>query len=156
MYSGVIIQKAYLVDYVTAEKKEFQYNPNEWEDNRSVNYSTITIPGISHPVYHFIAGGERVIRFTLQFNAMYDKNAIVDVPHWIRARTYPVRSEFSVQDAPHKVVFIWPNATSVRGVIVQADRKIQDQFPDGRLKIMSLDVEIKEAIDKSWSFQRVR
>jgi hypothetical protein len=157
MYTGNIkIEKAYLVDYNTAEKLEFQYNPNEWEDNRSVNYSTITIPGISHPVYQFTAGGERIVKFVLITNAMYKKNAPFEISHWIRARTYPVRSDFVLENAPPRVVFIWPNAISMLAIITVANRKIIDHFPDGRIKIMTIDVELKEVITKSWSFQRVR
>lgn len=157
MYTGATkIQKAYLVDWSTGEKLVFQYNPNEWEDRRSVTYAGLTIPGISHPVYQYVAGGERVISFTLNLNAMYDRDAPFRISHWIRARTYPVRSNVAIENAPHKVVFIWPNAMSVLGVIIEANRKILDHFPDGRIKLMNLDVTIKEYIRKSWTFQQVR
>ncbi|MBZ4649176.1 hypothetical protein [Thermosipho sp. (in: thermotogales)] len=156
MYTGnTKIIKAYLVDWNTSEKIIFQYNPPEWEDRRSVNYTEIVIPGISHPVYQYVASGERSVNFTIQLNAMYNKNAMY-IAHWIRARTYPVRSNISIQNAPHKVVFIWPNAISLLGVITDANRKIEDHFPDGRIKLMSLEVTIKEAIKKSWSFDMVR
>lgn len=150
------IQKAYLVDYETTEVKEFQYNPAEWTDSRTVSYAAHNVLGISHPVYQFVNGGERIIKFAIYLNAMYDKNAM-DVSHWIRARTYPSRKGgYNLTNAPHRVVFIWPNAARVLGIITQADRRIIDHFPDGRIKLMTMEIEIKEYITKSFTFEEVR
>ena len=41
--------KGYLVDADTGERLEFQYNPNSISDEKSTDYATIKIPGMSHP-----------------------------------------------------------------------------------------------------------
>lgn len=43
--------KGYLVDADTGERLEFQYNPNSISDEKSTDYATIKIPGMSHPRY---------------------------------------------------------------------------------------------------------
>jgi len=149
------IQKAYLIDFETGEKLEFQYNPAEWDDNREVVYESITIPGISHPVYQFTAGGERAVNFTLSLNSMYQRNAPFEISHWIRARTYPEYSLNMISNAPHKVIFVWPQSISMLAIITKADRHILDHYPDGRIKLMTLDVELKEYIQETFTYQVV-
>lgn len=142
------IAKAYIIDYETQEKIELQYNPKEWQDNRTVNYAEHNIPGISHPVLQFVNGGDRIFEAEIFLNSMYDKNAPY-IAHWIRARTYPERVNRILTYAPHRVLFIYPNAISILGVIIEANRQVQDTFPDGTIKLMTLKLTIKEKIWKN-------
>ena len=53
--------KGYLVDADTGERLEFQYNPNSISDEKSTDYATIKIPGMSNPRYQYVAGEPRRI-----------------------------------------------------------------------------------------------
>lgn len=139
------VAKAYIIDYETQEKIELQFNPKEWYDERSVNYAEHNIPGISHPVLQFTNGGDRIFKADIHMNSMFDENAPY-IAHWIRARTYPERSENILLNAPHRVVFVYPNSMWILGVIIEANRHVLDTFPDGRIKIMDLSITIKEKI----------
>ena len=57
--------KGYLVDADTGERLEFQYNPNSISDEKSTDYATIKIPGMSHPRYQYVAGGARQLNFKI-------------------------------------------------------------------------------------------
>lgn len=48
--------------------KNFMFNPNEITDEKGVNYGATEIPGVSHPVYQFGSGGERLISFELHLD----------------------------------------------------------------------------------------
>jgi hypothetical protein len=58
--------KGYLVDADTGERLEFQYNPNSISDEKSTDYATIKIPGMSHPRYQYVAGEPRRIAFKVE------------------------------------------------------------------------------------------
>jgi hypothetical protein len=52
---------------VTRESLEFQYNPDEIADEKSADFATIKVPGMSHPRYQYVSGGARCIVFKLTF-----------------------------------------------------------------------------------------
>lgn len=47
----------------------FQFNPSELSDTHETVYSKHAVPGASHPVYQYGAGGERLISFSLYLDA---------------------------------------------------------------------------------------
>lgn len=47
----------------------FQFNPSEYTESHEAIYPKHPVPGASHPVYQYGAGGERLISFTLYFDA---------------------------------------------------------------------------------------
>ena len=57
----------YIVDVVTRESLEFQYNPDEITDEKSTDFATIKVPGMSHPRYQYVAGEARRIAFKISF-----------------------------------------------------------------------------------------
>ncbi len=81
----------------------FQFWPENIMDDKSVNWGTIELPGGSHPLYHFINGGERTVTFMAQFyrerledvaengkNNMYSRDIGYCVA-WLRSKMYPRR-----------------------------------------------------------------
>lgn len=48
--------------------REFMFNPNELDDDKSLNFGSVELPGASHPVYQYGSGGARIIRFELYFD----------------------------------------------------------------------------------------
>lgn len=45
--------------------RTFMFNPNDVSDTKGITWASTEIPGSSHPVYQFGAGGERLISFEL-------------------------------------------------------------------------------------------
>jgi hypothetical protein len=50
---------------------EFQYNPTQLSDKRSVNYATLNAPGQLMPVRQYSRGGDRTISFTLRIDGLF-------------------------------------------------------------------------------------
>ena len=50
---------------------EFQYNPTQLTDKRSVTYSTVNAPGQLMPLRHYNQGGDRTITFTAQVDGLF-------------------------------------------------------------------------------------
>jgi len=95
--------KGYLVDVETRERLEFQYNPSEIGDGKSVQFADIKIPGISHPRHQYVAGENRRITFKLSFFKGDVKKQVA----WLQSLLYPEHSGTALKSAPHRVVFIF-------------------------------------------------
>lgn len=52
----------------------FQYNPEMFTDNISVEYKEIRSPGITYPLYQYVGGEARSIEFTLFLDAKESKH----------------------------------------------------------------------------------
>jgi hypothetical protein len=76
------------------------YNPNDVSDTKGVTYGSIEVPGASHPIYQFGAGGERLISFDLyvdgdrgRFGRQQARDtsslSIMDELLWYRSLEYP-------------------------------------------------------------------
>lgn len=50
------------------DRRNFQYFPETINDNKQTNYENKVIPGLSHPLYQWSNGGERIISFTAIFS----------------------------------------------------------------------------------------
>ncbi len=50
---------------------EFQYNPTQISDKRSVNYATLNAPGLILPIRQYSQGGDRVISFTVRIDGLF-------------------------------------------------------------------------------------
>jgi len=94
---------AYLVDTITRERLAFQYNPNEIVDSKSASYATLTIPGMSHPRYQYIAGDARKISFTVTFY----KGEVRRQVAWLQSLLYPTHQGSMLKQAPHPVLFFF-------------------------------------------------
>lgn len=139
--------KASFIDLNTAEKKDFQYNPENWSDERNINYATIVIPGLDLPRYQFISGGETVIQLRLFMNALNHPRGgkgILNDFQWFRSRTYPKRSSNVLKVAPPKMLFIWPGMYSSKCIITACNADWTYFFPDGLPKYGYINLELKK------------
>jgi hypothetical protein len=50
---------------------EFQYNPNQLTDKRTVQYATVNAPGQLMPQRHYNQGGDRTITFTVHVDGLF-------------------------------------------------------------------------------------
>ena len=52
---------------LVGEKRYFQYFPESITDAKQTNYDNKNITSLSHPIYQWISGGERIVSFTAIF-----------------------------------------------------------------------------------------
>lgn len=93
----------YLIDIEDRERLEFQYNPNEIVDDKSVQFADIAIPGVSHPRHQYVSGGNRRITFRLFF-FMGDVKKRVS---WLQSLMYPEHYGTVLKSPPHRVILVF-------------------------------------------------
>jgi len=91
-----------------AGKLELQYFPIDIGDSKDIEYSETTPYGASHPLYSFISGGGRTIRFDIVFSRDIDDDTLKDkynanieyVISQLRKLQYPIYDENGYAYAP--------------------------------------------------------
>ncbi|MHB9038479.1 MAG: hypothetical protein ACYC64_17645 [Armatimonadota bacterium] len=145
----------YLVDVVTRESLAFQYNPDEITDDKSTDYATIKVPGMSHPRYQFVSGEARKIAFTVVFF----KGPVKQKVAWLQSLLYPQHEKTMLKSAPHKVLFflgdLYPGTLCI---VRQVRAHYFHMFDKDSLLPQHAEVELalEEIVPKSVSFSEVR
>ncbi|MHB9131132.1 MAG: CIS tube protein [Armatimonadota bacterium] len=93
----------YLVDVVTRERLTFQYNPSDITDQKGTNYAALTVPGMSHPRYQYVAGEAR----KLHFSVVFFKGDVKKQVAWLQALLYPTYQGSQLKGAPHRVLLFF-------------------------------------------------
>lgn len=57
--------KGYIKNLNTGKINKFLYNPEQFSTSRNVNYSEISAPGSSYPVFQYVGGEVKTITFDL-------------------------------------------------------------------------------------------
>ncbi len=115
------------------ESRAFQYFPETISDSKANSYQSKEIPGLSHPLYQWTAGGPRELSFTAIFSAdlppadpkgpkrsaeMMERSVDVDAAvAWIQSYQYPEytvdgkgkRNENTRPKPPRKMLLTLPN-----------------------------------------------
>jgi len=117
---------------INDEARSFQYFPDTISDSKVNNYQAKEIPGLSHPLYQWTAGGPRELGFTAVFSAdlppqdpkgprqaeLTQRSVDVDAAiAWIQSYQYPEYSAFGDGGAngnirpkpPRKMLLTLPN-----------------------------------------------
>jgi hypothetical protein len=145
----------YLVDVVTRESLEFQYNPDEISDEKSTDFATIKIPGMSHPRYQYVAGEARKIGFKLVFF----KGPVKERVAWLQSLLYPQHDKTMLKSAPHKVLFFLGDLyPGVLCIVRQVRARYFHMFDLDNLLPQHAEVEmtLEEIVQKSVSYSEVR
>ncbi|MDF2615504.1 MAG: hypothetical protein K0Q47_159 [Sedimentibacter sp.] len=139
--------KAAIVDYNTQEMKEFQYNPSSFSNNKSINFSAITIPGLNMPIYQFVSGGEEIIDIKLFLNALNHPKGGAGIKSdylWYKKRTVAKRASNMLDVAPPKVLFVWPKIGTSKCIISSCNVEWTSFFKNGLPKTGELTLELKK------------
>lgn len=145
----------YLVDVVTRESIAFQYNPDEITDEKSTDFATIKVPGMSHPRYQYVAGEARRITFKLVFF----KGPVQRKVAWLQSLLYPSHEKTMLKTAPHNVLFFFGDLyVGVPCVVRQVRVRYFHMFDQTNLLPQHAEVEItlEEIVNKSVSCSEVR
>jgi len=92
------LARAYLIpldafngdEALIAQRRTFQYFPSTISDSQATSYQAKVIPGLSHPLYQWTAGGARTISFEAVFT---------------RDRTYTRDERKGIEDGQNKARF---------------------------------------------------
>lgn len=145
----------HLVDVVTHESLQFQYNPDEISDEKSTDFATIKIPGMSHPRYQYVAGEARKITFKLVFF----KGPVKEKIAWLQSLLYPQHDKTILKSAPHKVLFFLGDLyPGVLCIVRQVRARYFHMFDLDNLLPQHAEVEmtLEEIVQKSVSYNEVR
>ena len=85
-----------------AVTRTFMFNPSNLNDNKGISWGSLEVPGASHPVYQYGAGGESVISFSIyldgdrgRFGRQQARDntslSIKDELYWYRSLIYPIQ-----------------------------------------------------------------
>ena len=144
-----------IVDVVTRESLEFQYNPDEITDEKSTDFATIKVPGMSHPRYQYVAGEARRITFKVSFF----KGPVKKKVAWLQSLLYPQHEKTMLKSAPHKVLFFFGDLyPGVLCIVRQARTRYFHMFDRDSLLPQRAEVELtlEEIVPKSVSYTEVR
>lgn len=145
----------YLVDVVTRESLEFQYNPDEIADEKSTDFATIKVPGMSHPRYQYVAGEARRISFKLTFF----KGPVKKKVTWLQSLLYPQHEKTMLRNAPHKVLFFFGDLyAGVPCIVRQVRVRYFHMFDQTNLlpQHAEVDLTLEEIVNKSVDYSEVR
>jgi len=144
-----------IVDVVTRESLEFQYNPDEITDEKSTDFATIKVPEMSHPRYQYVAGEARRITFKVSFF----KGPVKKKVAWLQSLLYPQHEKTMLKNAPHKVLFFFGDLyPGVLCIVRQARTRYFHTFDRDSLLPQRAEVELtlEEIVPKSVSYTEVR
>lgn len=145
----------YIVDVVTRESLEFQYNPDEITDEKSTDFATIKVPGMSHPRYQYVAGEARKISFKVSFF----KGPVREKTAWLQSLLYPQHEKTMLRNAPHKVLFFFGDLyPGVMCVVRQVRARYFHMFDQDNLlpQHAEVDLTLEEIVVKSVDYTAVR
>lgn len=145
----------YLVDVVTRDSLEFQYNPDEISDEKSTDFAAIKVPGMSHPRYQYVAGEARKISFKLSFF----KGPVKQKVAWLQSLLYPEHAKTMLRNAPHKVLFFFGDLyPGVPCIVRQVRVRYFNMFDSDSLlpQHAEVDLTLEEIVAKSVDYSKVR
>jgi len=122
------------------------FNPEQYNISRSVNYASITAPGLDNPIVQFISGKQTSLNLTLHFDTMNDfipQGTGRDVRRLIAPIMKTVQIDGKLH-APPLVVFQW-GGFSFTGVITEIKQNFTMFLPDGTPFRCKLDVTFQYA-----------
>ena len=112
-----------------------QFNPTEFSESLSVNYSKHIVPGLSHEVMQYVNTANDAFELELFFTAdtqdQIARNLIAR--RQIQSYHYPRRSGGGIVNAgPPRLLFVWPQFISLTCVITSANFTYQQFTPGGQ------------------------
>lgn len=147
----------------------FMFNPNDIDDTKATIWGMIEVPGMSHPIYQFGAGGERLIRFNLyidgdrgraaQAGARIPNDPGLDITleiRYFRSLVYPTQYNSVFANVfPPLVLFNFGTLYSnVRCLVKKADPKVTYWVPDAETGVLipvraTIAIELAEIPEQS-------
>lgn len=131
------LEKALLTNTVTGERIPVQFNPEEYTQNREINYAQAAIPGLSAPLLQFVNGNLQTLELEL-FLDSYEEHrvgtALVNAAQSdVRRLTRQVADLMAIQPqthAPPVLLFSW-GSLAFTCVLSRLSQRFVMFLPDG-------------------------
>ncbi len=148
-----------LVDLHTGESMEMQFNPEELPEEVSVNWTRLTVPGMSHQQIQFVNTNNHTFSLELYYRATSEEEALRNkqAKHFLLSLCYPSESAGDVATGgPPRVLFVWPSSVSM--VVVVTKVRIQNKrfSQKGLVLSFSASLEVEEVRDGRLTSEQVR
>jgi nucleoid-associated protein YgaU len=131
------LEKALITNTVTGAKIPVQFNPEEYTQNREINYAQAAIPGLSGPILQFVNGNMQTLEMEL-FLDSYEEHrvgsAVVNAARSdVRDLTAKITDLMAIQPtthAPPVLLFTWAKL-AFTCVLARASQRYTMFLPDG-------------------------
>ena len=143
-------EKCELVNLTTFERIKAQFNPMTLQRAVAVNWSRVTIPGLSHQPLHYSHTSNEQLR-SVQF--LMDSHAgqgydVRNFEGFVMALTVPPEQVDGVTQAyPPRCLFVWPSVLSFEFVVTSVGSTYQLFYPAGGVRSMALNVGFERIAD---------
>jgi hypothetical protein len=138
--------KVELVNLDTLESVQCQFNPASLERSITINYSRITVPGLSHQILQYSSTSNFKLpglqfRFEQVLDRAYSLSNFVGFMHSFTAS--PLGTSGVVSTRPPRILFVWPHFITMEAVVLSIKEKYDMFFTDGtpRSLVVTLDFE---------------
>ncbi len=138
-----------LVNVDTGESMECLFNPTKLAEKVQVNWSRLSVPGLSHQVLQYQSTGNRGlsgVEFYLdKFFASQQPGApdIMEFRNFLRALTVPNE----IHHAPPRVLVIWPKVLTVETVLTDLEFEYRQFGTDGSALVYTAVCGFEEILD---------
>lgn len=153
-------QRMTLTNMHTGEPMEVQFNPEQLPEELTVNYTRLTVPGMSHQQIQYINTNNHGFTLELFLEALGGERSqekLEDQRNFILSLMYPVAGASDVPGgAPPRVLFVWPRLATFTAVVTRA-RFIHTHFASTGAPIRTTaTVELEEVRDGRLTSEEVR
>lgn len=144
------LEKALITNTVTGDRIPVQFNPEEYTQNREINYAQSAIPGLSAPVLQFVNGNMQTLEMEL-FLDSYEEHrvgtaTVNKAQSDVRELTARVTDLMAIQPqthAPPVLLFTWAKL-AFTCVLARAAQRYVMFLPDGTPVRARLNVTFNE------------
>lgn len=150
-----------LVNMVTGESREAQFNPSEFSEAVGAVYAKQTVPGLSHQRKHFINTEDVAIGFDLFFTAVHgvpaELESIKEDRKFLYSMVHPWRGAQGIDrgGAP-RTLFIWPGFIALSCVITKLAFKYTQFNKLAHPVAWTATVALEEARDEFVGMEEIR
>jgi hypothetical protein len=144
------LEKALITNTVTGVKIPVQFNPEEYTQNREINYAQAAIPGLSAPILQFVNGNMQTLELELFLDSYEEHrvgNTVVNAAQSdVRDLTAKITDLMAIQPtthAPPVLLFTWAKL-AFTCVLARASQRFVMFLPDGTPVRARLNVTFNE------------
>jgi hypothetical protein len=146
----VTLEKALITNTVTGAKVPVQFNPEEYTQNRDINYAQSAIPGLSAPILQFVNGNMQTLEMELFLDSYEEHrvgNTVVNAAQSdVRDLVNRITDLMTIQPtthAPPVLLFTWAKL-AFTCVLARASQRFVMFLPDGTPVRARLNVTFNE------------
>lgn len=148
-----------ICNLLTQEEVEVQFNPEKLEEEVSINWAKLHIPGHGHQLQQFVNTNNHGVALELYYRATNEEEMkrLEETRKFLLSLCYPSEAAGDVvSGAPARVLFVWPNLFAFT-CYVQKVKLVHVSFAqDGRPTRFNATLELEEVRDGRLTSEEVR